>query len=458
MAVDQSEPVGFSGQERQAAAGAYPGAFAAWYMVAVLVLAYTFSFIDRQILTLLVHDIQHDLHVNDTAMGILHGFTFAVFYSIAGLPIARAIDVGPRRAILAVGIFAWSLTTALCGIAFRYWQLLLLRIGVAVGEATLLPAMNSMIGDAFPPERRGLATALFNVGLPIGIGLSVLFGGVLINSFEGVTLEVPGVGILKPWQLVFLSVGIPGLFVAVLAMTMIDPPRKQTTQDGDSVPIRDVLRHMGRYRWAFGLHFGAVCFASMVGYGYVAWIPAMYMRNFEISSGDMGIVYGLLTLVFGVTSIIIAGWFSDYWDGRGNSDGKMRAPLIAITGSLIPALVFPLVTDIYWSFFFLSIFLFFSYAIWSTGAAVIQDLSPGPMRAQITAIYTGILNLVGLGFGPVGIALLTDYAFGDPKAVKYSMVIFAAVGTSLAIAAWVLCLRPYGVYARRLRKWKAVPG
>ncbi len=453
MAVGQEENRGQGGVAAASEAG-YPGAFAAWYMVAVLILAYTFSFIDRQILTLLVHDIQQDLKVNDTAMGVLHGFTFAVFYSIAGLPIARAIDVGPRRLILAIGIFAWSLTTALCGIAFKYWQLLLLRIGVAVGEATLLPAMNSMIADAFPPERRGLATAFFNVGLPVGIGLSVLFGGVLINVFEGVTVAVPGIGTLKPWQLVFLAVGIPGLFVAILAMTMIDPPRKQVTKSGEGVPIRDVIAHLKKYRWAFGLHFGAVCFASMVGYGYVAWIPAMYMRNFDISSGDMGIVYGLLTIVFGVVSIIIAGWYSDYWDSRGNTDGKMRAPLIAITGSLIPALVFPLVTDLYLSFFFLSLFIFFSYAIWSTGAAVIQDLSPGPMRGQITAIYTGILNLVGLGFGPVGIALLTDYAFGDPKAVKYSMVIFAAIGTTLAMAAWIVGLRPYRIYAKRLRNWK----
>ncbi len=444
--VEATEDIGKS--------GTYPGAFAAWYMVAVLVVAYTFSFIDRQILTLLVHDIQHDLKINDTAMGVLHGFTFAVFYSVAGLPIARAIDVGPRRLILAAGIFAWSLTTALCGIASRYWHLLVLRVGVAVGEATLLPAMNSMIADAFPPDRRGLATALFNVGLPIGIGLSVLFGGVLINAFEGVELTVPGVGVLKPWQLVFLSVGLPGLVVAVLCFTMMDPPRQQTMKDGESVPIRDVLQHLIRYRAAFGLHFTAVCFASMVGYGYVAWIPAMYIRNFDISSGDMGIIYGLITLVFGVISIIIAGWFSDFWDSRGNADGKMRAPLIAVSASFIPAVAFPLMSDLYLSFVMLAVFLFFSYAIWSTGAAVIQDLSPGPMRAQITAIYTGILNLVGLGCGPVGVGLLTDYWFGDPADVKYSMVVFAVFGTSIAIIAWLLCLRPYRVYARRLQNWK----
>ena len=132
----------------------------------------------------------------------------------------------------------------------------------------------------------------------------------------------------------------------------------------------------------------------------------------------------------------------------------MRAPLIAVSGSLLPALIFPLVTNLYLSFAVLGVFLFFSYAIWATGAAVIQDLSPGPMRAQITAIYTGILNLVGLGFGPVGIALMTDYVFGDPKAVKYSMVVFAAIGTTLAMACWFVCLRPYRVYARRLRNWK----
>lgn len=447
-------------EENDAEIGAppYPSAFSAWYMVAILILAYTFSFIDRQILTLLVHDIQADLKVNDTAMGVLHGFTFAVFYSVAGLPIARAIDIGPRRSILAVGIFVWSLTTALCGLASHYWQLLMLRIGVAVGEATLLPAMNSLIGDTFPPERRGLATAMFNVGLPVGIGLSVLFGGVLINSFEGVTLTVPGVGTLKPWQLVFLSVGLPGILVAGLVMTMMDPPRRQVSAQGDtSIPIRDVVAHLFRYRSAFGWHFLAVCFASMVGYGYIAWIPAMYIRNFDISSGDMGIVYGVITIVFGVSSIIIAGWFSDYWDAKGNVDGKMRAPLIAVTASLIPALIFPLMTNIYLSFFFLGVFLFFSYGIWATGAAVIQDLSPGPMRAQITAIYTGILNLVGLGCGPVGIALLTDYAFGDPKAVKYSMIIFALFGTLIAMGAWVVCLRPYRVFARRLRTWKPAP-
>jgi MFS family permease len=435
----------------------YPSKLRAWFLVSVLIVAYTFSFLDRQVLSLLVEDIERDLHISDTAIGFLHGFTFALFYSIAGLPIARLIDSGPRKYILAAGIFAWSLTTAMCGFASRYLHLLVLRIGVAVGEATLLPATNSLVADSFPPERRAFATAVFGLGLPFGIGLSVLFGGVLINAIGDQPVQIPLLGEFAPWQTIFIAIGLPGLLVALVALLVHEPARRgefyAAREAVATVPIRVILKHMAEHRRTFGLHITAACFGSMVGYGYIAWIPTFYVREFGWGYGDIGVIYGLLTLALGTTSTLASGWLADNFYARGHRNGKIRSPLIFVALSAPPAILFPLLGDIYMSFVFLGLFLFFSYGIWATTSAVIQDLAPGPMRGQVTAIYTGILNLVGLGLGPVGIAVVTEHVFGDPKDIKYSMALFAIVGSAIAIAAWTACLKPYAATARAADVW-----
>ena len=203
----------------------------AWYAVGILLLAYIFSIMDRQILTLLVGPIQKSLGVNDTSMGLLHGFTFAAFYAVMGLPIARIIDRGNRPVTIAVGIAIWSACTAGSGLATDYWHLVAARTGVAVGEAVLIPGAISLLADLFSADRRGRAMGIFGTGAPVGAGIGLLVGGLLLGFFTVASGTLPFVGALEPWQATFVAVGLPGLLIALLMLFVPEPRRIAAARD-----------------------------------------------------------------------------------------------------------------------------------------------------------------------------------------------------------------------------------
>ena len=182
-----------------------------WYTVGVLTVAYVFSFIDRSILTLLVGPIRVDLGISDTQVSLLHGLAFAIFYTLLGIPIASLADRRNRRNIIAVGVTFWSIATAACGLTRNFWQLFLARIGVGVGEAALSPAAYSMIADSFPPEKLGRALSVYTLGAIAGIGFALIIGGAVIGTVMTATdATLPLVGTVRPWQVVFFIVGLPG--------------------------------------------------------------------------------------------------------------------------------------------------------------------------------------------------------------------------------------------------------
>ena len=205
----------------------YPSTGYAWFVVGLLTLAYVFSFIDRQILNLMVKPIQKDLGISDTGMGLLMGASFAVFYTFFGIPLGRLADTRSRRLIICCGIAVWSLMTAGCGLTKKFWQLALMRMGVGVGEASLSPAAYSLISDYFRPELRSTAISVYSMGIYIGSGLAFILGGLVIGfTSEQESFVVPIVGAVRSWQLVFFVVGLPGLLVAVLMLAIREPARK----------------------------------------------------------------------------------------------------------------------------------------------------------------------------------------------------------------------------------------
>jgi MFS family permease len=232
----------------------YPNQVYAWYVVGILVLAYTFSFIDRQILSLLVGPMKRDLGISDTQMSLLQGFAFAVFYCLAGLPIGRMVDSRKRVNIISIGVFVWSVMTALCGTAHAYWQLFLYRMGVGVGEAALSPAAYSMIADYFPPKRLGFALGVYGMGVYIGAGLALIIGAAVIGLVSsGGDIVVPLFGEVYAWQLTFFVVGLPGILIALWVWTVREPERrgymrKEIAEDGTEtaveVPVSEVFAYM----------------------------------------------------------------------------------------------------------------------------------------------------------------------------------------------------------------------
>ncbi|MEO8453216.1 MAG: MFS transporter, partial [Gemmatimonadota bacterium] len=228
---------------------------APWYLLGVLTLAYTFSFIDRQILNLLVAPIRRDLALTDFDMSLLQGFAFAIFYTLLGIPLGRLADRTDRRRLVAAGIALWSIMTVVCGAARTYGQLFVARIGVGVGEAALSPAAYSLIADSFPRERLGRAASIYNFGVHFGSALALIVGGAIVQQVSGPGLiDLPLIGQIHRWQIVFWAVGLPGLLVALLALTIREParaPRKESEQTS----FREVVAHIADRRGFYAAHF-----------------------------------------------------------------------------------------------------------------------------------------------------------------------------------------------------------
>ena len=259
-----------------------------WYVVGVLLLAYTVAFVDRQILSLLVQPIRRDLGISDTQIGLLAGFAFALFYSMLGVPIAKLADRSSRRAIISIGVALWSLMTALCGLSKNYFQLFLARVGVGVGEATLSPAAYSMMADYFPPHKLGKAISVYAMGLYGGAGLAMLAGSAVVSMVSTAgPVELPLIGTVFAWQLTFFVVALPGLLVLAFMATVKEPARRNATGalalKPRAVPLREVFNFMRDNRKIIIGHFGGFLALGTVISAYLVWTPEFLRRSHDFS-------------------------------------------------------------------------------------------------------------------------------------------------------------------------------
>lgn len=404
-----------------------------WFVVAVLVLANISNWIDRQILNLLAPAIQADLGISMTEMGYLIGLPFALFFAIAGFPIARLADRGNRRNIIAVGITAWSLMTALCGLAGSYTRLMLARIGVGVGEASLAAPSTSLISDYFPRERFGTAMGVYSMAIFIGAGLAYMLGGWVIGiASTQATWSVPLVGLMRPWQVVFLFVGLPGLLVALLMLAVREPARQ--TPIASSVPYSRLFAYM----WANARTFTCVLvgygMSSAVNIGTAAWLATFFVQKLGWTPTRAGVVMGLLTMTIGAGGAVAGGRVSDEFARRGKTDGPLRVGIIAAAGMLVFATAYPFASTPTLVVALLAVVNFFAAFPWGAAYAGSALIVPAPMRAQGVAIFVFVLTLVSSGLGPVGIAAITEHVFRGPEALPYALATVNVVGMSSAIA------------------------
>jgi MFS family permease len=432
----------------------------AYYAVSVLLIAYVFSIMDRQILTLLVGPIQHSLQVNDSWMGVLHGFTFAAFYSLVGLPIARLIDRGNRRLIITVGISLWCLATAAGGLASEFWHLLLARIGVAVGEAVLLPGAVSLISDLFPPQKRGRALGVFGMGASFGAGAGLLATGLVLGYFTAHPLALPWLGLLQPWQTTLMSIGLPGLLVLVL-MVGVPEPRLRKNATGlkpapqADVSLREVLAYLADNRRTFvAIFVGAGCFYTAV-YGSGSWVPTYFVREFGWTYARVGALMGAIMCVCGPLGVIGASLLGEYWRNRGVANANLRIAFIA--SALLALVSVPLLTaaSVERAIPFLALAATLWTCLFGVGAAIVVEVAPAPMRGQFMAMFTGVLSLLGAGCGPVMVGVLTDYAFKDPGAIKYSILYVVLCGCGLATLLFFSAWRSFRHTVQKALQWEA---
>jgi MFS family permease len=437
----------------------YPRPLVAWYAVAVLMLVYVFSFIDRQILSLLVKPIRAHLGINDTQMGLLIGTSFALFYTFFGIPLGRLADSRSRRGIIAGGFFTWSLFTAACALAKNFVQMLLYRVGVGIGEAALSPAAYSLITDSFPKERLATALSVYSMGIYIGTGMAFLLGGQVVRlATSREAWVLPVIGAVQPWQVIFLIVGLPGMLLALLLYTIREPVRRGLARHASALPAKEVFAYIFRNTRTFLCHNIGFGMLSLAAYASAAWVPEFFRRVHHWSIPQTGTVYGILVMTMGPIGLIVAGRIADHMRARGVRDANMKV------GIWIALLSIPVHFGMYLApsgtiaAIWLAPGCMLAAAPWGIAPAAIQQMMPNPMRGQASAVYLFLLNLVGLGIGPTAVAWVTEHVFGREDAVNYSLLLVSVVAAVTSAALLWVGLREYLRSLERLREWAGERG
>lgn len=430
MAVDET------GQQ-----ASYPDPMRAWWAACVLSLLYALSYVDRQLLSLLVEPIQADLEISDTNMGLLGGFAFAVFYTIMGLPIARIADRASRRWVIVAGVAAWSVMTTACGLARSFPQLFLARVGVSVGEATLSPAAYSMLSDYFPPKRLGRAMSVYVLGAGLGLALAYALGGALFALFDsgGATLALPFVGALEPWQATFVAIGLPGALLGLLMLAVAEPPRTATAAATANAPTDDVIAFLKARAGLLAALFGGVAAFQIAAAGFTMWLPAHFGRAFGWRPDQIGAAFGAVVLVSSILGVIAAGMLGDRLKaGTGRAESYIRLMALWAGIGFIPFTFTSLMPSPVLALLLLAGGTFLLAGPTVLAPAVIQLVTPNAMRAQISALYLLVVSLLGMGLGPLLMGAMTDHVFADPAALRFSMAIVSALSlASSAVAlAW----------------------
>jgi MFS family permease len=422
----------------------YPRPAYAWYVVGVLTFVFIFSFIDRQILNLLVGPIRRDLEISDTEMSLLTGFAFAVFYTLFGLPLARIADSGSRRALIAAGFVMWSVFTAGSGLARNFTQMLIMRMGVGVGEASLTPAAYSLITDYFPPHRRATAQGIYNMALSLGTGAAHIFGGIVIGlTADRAEWILPFVGAIRSWQLVFFIVGLPGVLLALVMLTVAEPVRRGPGAETKKAPLRDVFAFAKANRVTLVCHNVGLALLAFSAYGAAAWVPSFFIRHFHWSAALTGQVYGLVLAISGALGAVWGGWLADYLTKRGYKDACMRVALFSAIIWFPAGIAYILVPDPLLSMIILALAIFLAVGPFAVAPAALMEIAPARMRGQVGAVYGLVVNLIGLGLGPTAVAVFTDYVFHDDNMVGYSLLVVNSTAHLLPVLFLWAGLRPF---------------
>lgn len=395
-------------------------------VLAMLLLVYTFNFLDRQILGILAVPIKADLGLTDAEFGAIGGLAFALLYSILGVPLAYLADRTSRSAVIAGSLAVWSAFTALCGTATGYWHLFLYRLGVGVGEAGGVAPSYALIADYFPPEKRARALAIYSLGIPVGLA-----GGTLLGAY---------IAALVDWRTAFIVMGVAGIVLAPIFKYMVrDLPRPATA--AKATPVSAVFPILAK-KPAFWLMAFAASFSSLCGYGLALWTPSILMRSFGFDLITTGQFMGSILLVGGVAGVFAGGWFADRLGGK---DRGWYAKLPAIAWAItVPTFAFGLLSSsstMAWALLLIPNAL---NILWlGPVTTAVQHLVPREMRATASASFLLINNLIGLGAGPLLMGALSDAlksSYGI-ESLRYAAVA-CLVFYGLAAALMLFAVRP----------------
>jgi MFS family permease len=396
------------------------------YVMFILVVVYTFNFIDRQIVGILAVPIKADLGLSDTQLGAMGGLAFALFYTGLGIPIAMLADRHNRTWIMTIALTLWSAMTALGGLTQNFWQLFLVRLGVGVGEAGGVAPAYSLISDYFPPEQRARALSVYSFGIPIGSALGIIFGGIIASKID--------------WRFAFFAVGLGGLIIApIFKATVAEPVRGQfdkVQSTSDAPPLATIVSFLMQKPSFWLMSLGAA-FSSMMGYGLFFWLPSFLVRSFGLKLLDASLFYGAVLLLGGIAGTWLGGSLADRF-GASKRSAYVVIPAIAFISTVPFYLVAILSTNLVVTFFAMLIPTALGLAWLGPVLSAIQHIVPANMRATASAIFLFINNLIGIGAGTMFLGMLSDILqtrFGDDS-LRYAIL----SGTGFYIIAAILFL------------------
>jgi len=382
------------------------------YILFILVLVYTFNFIDRQIVGILAVPIKTDLGLSDTELGLMGGLAFALFYTGLGIPIAMLADRFNRTWIMTAALTIWSAMTAASGLAANFWQLFVARLGVGVGEAGGVAPAYSLISDYFPPSQRARALSVYSFGIPIGSALGIVFGGIVAT--------------LVSWRMAFFLVGLAGILIAPLfKMTVPEPARgaydpQQAKRSSPS--LGSIFKTLGNKPSFWIVSIAASC-SSMMGYGLFFWLPSFFVRSYHLSLLDASMFYGAVLLIGGLAGIWAGGWLGDRF-GQARRTRYLTIPALAFIITVPFYLLAILSPSLQLTFIVLLVPTALGLVWLGPVISTIQHLVRPDMRATASAVFLFINNLLGIGLGTYAIGAISDALqslYGD-ESLRYSIL------------------------------------
>ena len=404
------------------------------YIVAILLAVSTFNFLDHQILALLMQPIKEDMSLSDSQLGFLSGIAFVIFYCTLGIPIARWADRGNRITIISLSVVIFSGMTALFGMATNFWQLLLCRIGVGIGEAGTTPPSHSLIADHFTAKERPQAMAFFMMGAPLGVVLGFFFAG-WINELYG-------------WRTAFFALGLPGVLLGLLVKLSLKDPREDRGKNiGSTIEIGNqseaeippsftatlaILWQQKTYRYLLV----ALSLAYFIGYGLGQWIPAFFMRTHGLKSGELGTCLAVIS-IFGAAATWLGGYLTTrFWANDERQQLRLIA-MVVVFANVITAFAY-LQSDKYAALAIIGLSQFFGYMVLGPVYSIVQGLAPHKMRATAVAILYLVINFIGMGLGPLGVGILSDLLaplLGE-ESLRFSMLSMLPLTIFAGLALW----------------------
>lgn len=415
-----------------------------WLILALLLCATMISFIDRQVLGVLVDPIRQSLNLTDFQIGIIGGPAFFVLYFVGGVVGGWAVDRYQRTAVVGLALTFWSCMTAFCGLSANFLQITLARMGVGFGEGTFGPGVHSLIADSFDKQRLPMAMSLYTAANAVGSGISLFVGGLILQMAAQKVWQLPVVGTIHPWQLTFMAVSVPGLLLAPAIFGLLRLPPREVIPNYSSQGLMQEIVAFGRKRLRLAILY-TVGVGTLTGakLAFQLWIPTLLMRVYKQPPAEVGATLGVMFLSLGILGSLVWGTVATWLTRRGREDAAMITIVWATGAFAVMVIAPPLMPSPFMVLLAFAPCLIFVQSFLGLGHASVQLITPSALRGRVSALFNGTVNIIGVIAGPTGIGAVSTYLFADDQKLGQSIALMTGVMSLIGFLCLFAAIRPY---------------